>query len=71
MGKLIKSYIRTAFIVIHKASCPVFYVILGPSSFIQRILQECSCFIEFIKQDEEKRANVRLAKHLISFSQQV
>ena len=30
-----------------------------------------SCFIEFIKRVEEKRYNVRLAKHSISLSQRV
>ena len=38
---------------------------------IYRILHECSCFIEFIKRVEEKRSNVRLAEHFISFLQQV
>ena len=38
---------------------------------IQRILQECSCFIEFIKRVEEKRSNAGLVEHFISFSQQV
>ena len=32
---------------------------------IQRILHECSCFIEFIKRDGESDA--RLAEHFITF----
>ena len=34
-------------------------------------MHECSCFIEFIKQVEEKRENARITEHFISFSQQV
>ena len=38
---------------------------------VYRILHECPCFIEFIKQVGEKRLNARLAEHFISFSQRV
>ena len=38
---------------------------------IWRILYECSCFIDFIKQVEAKRYNMRLAEHFISFLRQV
>ena len=31
------------------------------------ILQECSCFIEFIKRVKRKRSNVRFAEHFIVF----
>ena len=35
------------------------------------ILHECSCFIEFIKQVEEKeKKNARLGEHITSFTQQ-
>ena len=33
----------------------------------QRILHECSCFIEFIKRDEQKRSNASLVDYFIFF----
>ena len=45
--------------------------ILHIHALLYRGSYECSCFIEFIKQIEEKEKNVRLADHFISFSQQV
>ena len=34
----------------------------------QRILHECSCFIEFIKHVGKNRSNARLVEHFIAFS---
>ena len=51
--------------------CDVYQIIKYWLIYTKRILHEYSCFIEFIKLVGEKRSNVRLAKHFISFSKEV
>ena len=69
-----KSYIITKFFDRKFVFLPLFAKIKFSRNFTdleEILLHERSCFIESIKQVEEKRQNARLGEHSIAFSQRI